>query len=159
VREGGTKVTVVSSKRRIIAGVPGRDIYASVSANDAGDDPYLLRAAYFYQGPYVYEVVAMSAPDSDGDEDAVRAFATIRAASAPDLVAPRVAVQRLAPSLVGQPIAASAVAQPWVSSSQPGYYGNRAPVPEYHGPVNVHGYFRKNGSYVQPHTRTAPHRR
>jgi hypothetical protein len=45
---------------------------------------------------------------------------------------------------------------------------SRVPAPSYTAPsssysgggtVHVRGYYRKNGTYVQPHTRSAPHRR
>lgn len=39
-----------------------------------------------------------------------------------------------------------------------GYGAGSSPVLDYHGPVHVNGYVRKDGTYVQPHTRSAPRR-
>lgn len=57
--------------------------------------------------------------------------------------------------------APSAPAQGWSPSAAPTWQttgtGNRY-VPDMSKPVYVHGYTKSNGTYVQPHTRAAPHR-
>lgn len=60
---------------------------------------------------------------------------------------------------LGQARSAAGGGGPQFYYSPPSYNGGGfPPVPEYHGPVHVNGYTRKDGTYVQPHTRRAPRR-
>lgn len=45
------------------------------------------------------------------------------------------------------------------SNSSTGYYNSSSSSKGSGGTVNVKGYYRKNGTYVSPHTRSAPRRR
>jgi hypothetical protein len=158
-REQGGMVAIVFNRRRVIGGTPGREVFARVSA---ADGPYQLRLAYVYRGPIVYEIVTTSLADTDGEEDAARLLASLRTINAPDPIAPSIAIRRAPPQAARQPIATGPVAagadSPQFYYSSPSYGGAAPAVPEYHGPVHVTGYTRKDGTYVQPYTRRAPRR-
>ena len=161
-REHGGTVAIVFNRGRVLGGTPGREVFARVSA---ADGPYQLRFAYAYRGPIVYEVVATSLADTDGEDDAARILTSPRAVGAPDPIAAPVAIRRAAPPPppAGQPMRTDPVAAgaggPQFYYSPPSYNGAGAPpAPIYHGPIHVNGYTRKDGTYVQPHTRRAPRR-
>ena len=69
---------------------------------------------------------------------------------APDLVWLRL-TEDDAHALADAPVNTSATADPPVSSPRTVYYGPAAPKT-----VEVHGYYRKNGTYVDSYTRSAP---
>jgi hypothetical protein len=142
MRDGTWSIAVKGSTRRVVAAMAGRDLLAALTSLEGGAGTYNYRIATFFADGLIYEFTAISLVESQSDQQAAHAFASIRPAGAPPPRSPPTVPNVATPS----------------TSPAPAYGSLPSSDSHDHGPVHVRGYFRKDGTYVQPYTRRAPRR-
>lgn len=168
--EGVRDVEVTTDERRFLGGMPGRFTEVRPVATRSGGPHLAIRSAFFGKGCRIYAIMALSADVASVDEAKIVLASIHATARATPPAGARAAVvpppswashdgteavtpyntiyKQMAPQPTGLPAT-------W-ETEPPVDYGS--PVPVEHGPVHVRGYTRGDGTYVQPHTRSAPHR-
>ena len=173
-------VRTTKSERHYVAGMVGREIEIHVTPKVASDPRVTMRAIYLSRTNRVYQITVASAEtDPRAESDAAEIIRSVRrgprstvglSPPAPTMIKPPpdgVTPEDLAGiantmqnesaqvgTITPQPANDPAPVDPVLY----GYGAGSNPVPEYHGPVHVNGYVRRDGTYVQPHTRSAPRR-
>lgn len=173
---------VAKNERRYVAGMVGRAIEVHIAPTAPDEPNFTLRSIYLSRTNRIYDVTVASVDRyPDADNDAVAVMRSVRlgpratvgrqtpTAAAPAMPAPMTDAELEAAIARTEALANGSVGtitpQPQPQVVDPVGYGDGSgygvgsnPVPAYHGPVHVNGYVRRDGTYVQPHTRSAPRR-